>query len=70
MRPLAIPLECSALIDIDLRTADSNATETSRHAKIALTDFEKQYERFSKILVADQLTLQFFVETNQLLGMH
>jgi hypothetical protein len=38
----AIPLECSALADIDLGTADPNATETSGHTKIGLIDFEKQ----------------------------
>jgi hypothetical protein len=55
----AIPLKCSALVNIDFGPAGPNATETSGHAKIGLIDFKKQYERFSKTSVVGQFALQF-----------
>jgi hypothetical protein len=44
----AIPLECSALADIDLGTACLNATETSGRAKLGPIDFKNNTKNFQR----------------------
>jgi hypothetical protein len=43
-----IPLECSALANIDLGRGRPNATETSGHVKIGLIDFKNNTKDFQK----------------------
>jgi hypothetical protein len=61
-----IPLECSALDDIDFGTTGQNAKGTSGYEKTGLIDVEKQCERLSKRSVVGEFPFQFSVENRDL----